>query len=53
MSEQRYDDAAARQDAPPPTPRWVQLLGVAAVIVITVLILALIGGGHSPGRHGG
>ena len=36
----------------PPTPRWVKVFGIVALI-LAVLVVAklLIGGGHGPGRH--
>lgn len=42
-------------DPLPPRPRWVKVvLGVAAVIIVAVVVLALAGGGdHGPGRHAG
>lgn len=40
---------------PHPSPRWVKLLAVGAVIVVLAVVLAmlLVGGDHGPGRHGG
>ena len=43
------DDAGGGQG----TPRWVKVsLVVLAFAVIGVVVLALVGGGHGPGRHG-
>lgn len=35
------------------TPRWVKLfVGLAAVVILTLLVLQFVGGGqHGPGRH--
>ena len=34
------------------TPRWVKLLGIAAVVLLVLIGLALLSGGeHSPQRH--
>lgn len=40
-------------DTPPETPRWVKLLGLALLVAIALLVLALLvfGGDHGPGRH--
>jgi hypothetical protein len=39
-------------DAPPPAPRWVKVLGIAAVILVLAFVLShLVGGGfrnHGP-----
>jgi hypothetical protein len=42
-------------DAPPGLPSWVKylLLGLLAAVVIAVLAMLVVGGDHSPGRHGG
>lgn len=40
----------SRQASRPSTPPWVQLLGVAAIVVL-VLLAVLILAGHGPGRH--
>jgi hypothetical protein len=39
----------------PPTPRWVTVLGVLALVVLVVLLVARLVGGaeHGPGRHAG
>jgi hypothetical protein len=37
---------------PPSTPRWVKVSGiVAAVVVVAIVISALAGGEHGPGRY--
>jgi hypothetical protein len=34
------------------TPRWVKVFGlVAAIIVVLLVLIALLAGGHGPGRH--
>lgn len=54
MSDQQHSHPTARQDEPPSTPTWVKLLGVGAVLLIIMAVLALISGsGHGPGMHGG
>ena len=42
-------------DEPPALPRWVKLLGVgtAAIVLLAILAMLLIGGEHGPGMHGG
>ena len=40
------DDSAARM------PRWVKIVGVIAILLVVVLVIALLGG-HGPGRHMG
>jgi hypothetical protein len=37
----------------PPTPRWVKLLGLAALVIglLFVLVMLLAGGDHGPSRH--
>lgn len=39
-------------DEAPPTPAWVKLLAVAALLVVVLFIaLHLLGGGFGPGMH--
>ena len=42
-------------DLPPyTTPRWVKIVGIIAlvlVLLVGILLLAGVGGGHGPGRH--
>jgi hypothetical protein len=33
------------------TPRWVKVFAVVGLVLVVVLIVALLGG-HGPGRHG-
>jgi hypothetical protein len=35
----------------PGTPRWVKLSGIMVVIVILLVGIILLTGGHGPGRH--
>lgn len=36
----------------PPTPRWVKVFGIIAIVaVVLFVVLQFIGGGHGPGRH--
>jgi hypothetical protein len=51
-------DASAEPDggaaAPyPGTPRWVKLLGIAALVVVLLVLAVMlaVGGQHGPGRH--
>jgi hypothetical protein len=37
---------------PPVTPRWVKVFGIVALAVTVLVIIALLTGGHGPGRHG-
>ena len=47
MSDQ---DSGASQK--PPLPRWVKISAVvAAIILVVVVVKALAGGDHGPGRH--
>ena len=42
------------RSGPPGIPRWVKVSGlIAALIVLVVVALMLIGGDHGPGRHTG
>jgi hypothetical protein len=35
------------------TPLWVKVFGAVAILVIAVLVvIAVVGGDHGPGRHG-
>jgi hypothetical protein len=38
---------------PPPTPRWVKALALAALamLALVVLLMLVVGGEHGPGRH--
>ena len=38
------------REAPPGTPRWVKAFGI-AFLVLVLLIVTMIAGGHGPGRH--
>ncbi|GAB3836395.1 hypothetical protein ACFPIJ_22535 [Dactylosporangium cerinum] len=40
------EDGAARM------PRWVKIVGVAAILLVVLLVVALLSG-HGPGRHMG
>jgi hypothetical protein len=47
-------DAGVGSDrgSPPGTPRWVKVFGmIALVLVVAIVIVLLVGGGHGPGRH--
>ncbi|MDQ3915044.1 MAG: hypothetical protein M3323_06890 [Actinomycetota bacterium] len=46
MSQQRSNQAG-----PPPRPRWVQVSAIVAAVVVAVLLVLAIAGGHGPGRH--
>jgi hypothetical protein len=37
----------------PGTPRWVKLLGIAALLVVLLVLVVMlaVGGQHGPGRH--
>lgn len=49
MDEQQRDDPEAVEHA---MPRWVKSFIAAALIVaLLVVVLALLGGDHGPGRH--
>lgn len=46
--------AKADRESPPSTPRWVKVLGIIALIVALLIVIALVtdlGGPHGPGRH--
>ena len=55
--ETRVDGAPERSaEAPPATPRWVKVLGIAAVVLVLLVGVMLLTGGpgeHGPGRHSG
>ena len=63
MADRRaHPDASADRSAEPDrgpaaaypgTPRWVKLLGIAALVVVLLVIIAMLaaGGQHGPGRH--
>lgn len=52
MTRQSTKPAAA-SDQPPPMPRWVKrsCYVAAAVILLMIAAMALVGGEHGPGRH--
>lgn len=52
MTRQSTKPVAA-SDQPPPMPRWVKrsCYVAAAVILLMIAAIALIGGEHGPGRH--
>ncbi len=35
------------------TPRWVKVFGVIALVLVVLLAILLLSGGHGPGRHTG
>lgn len=40
---------------PPGVPRWVKILGLAVLLLLLVVLVAMVlgvGGEHGPGRHG-
>ena len=43
------------RDAPPPTPRWVKVSGVIALLVVLVIVVLHLTGNSlgGPGSHGG
>jgi hypothetical protein len=45
--------ADAGQDQPPGMPRWVKLMGIALVVLVVAMVVAMLvlGGDHGPGRH--
>lgn len=48
------EEAIARAESDPRTPRWVKGLGIVVLLVVVafvVLQLAGVGGHHGPGRH--
>jgi hypothetical protein len=46
------DAAEPGRDARPATPLWVKLFGaIALAVVLVFVVLLVLGGGHSPGRH--
>lgn len=41
-------------ESPPPAPRWVRAFGIAAMLIVVLLIVMVLsghGGPHSPLRH--
>jgi hypothetical protein len=53
MDDPDNDVVRGRRDAPPPTPRWVKVSVIVALIVALLIGVLLLfgGGGHGPGRH--
>ena len=47
------DDTGAGPDREPTTssPRWVRIFGIIAAIVILLIAILLLTGGHGPRRH--
>jgi hypothetical protein len=47
------DDRGVTLDHQPTTstPRWVKVFGVIALVLLLLLVIALLTGGHGPGRH--
>ena len=35
------------------TPRWVKVFAVVGAVVIVLIVVMLVAGGHGPGRHTG
>lgn len=54
-SREPDDRGGAPGSAPTGMPRWVKLLGVAALAVLAVIVVVLLvaGGDHGPARHMG
>lgn len=40
-------------DATSGPPRWVKVFGITAVVVLVLVVIMLLAGGHNPGRHSG
>lgn len=58
MSDYSDFDANARlttdAESPPPAPRWVKAFGIAAIVLVVLLVVTVAsghGGPHSPLRH--
>jgi hypothetical protein len=49
------NDGGTTQDGPPGMPRWVKVSAIVTglLVVLVVVALAVGGGNHGPGRHGG
>jgi hypothetical protein len=46
------DPAPPSNQTPPPRPTWVKVSLIVAVVVIgVVVVMAIAGGDHGPGRH--
>jgi hypothetical protein len=47
-----HTELTPERQTPPPTPRWVKVFGIIAIVVVVLfVVLQFIGGGHGPGRH--
>lgn len=50
-TDEDTDDASSRgadRGSPPATPRWVIVLGIIAVALVVVFVVAMLLGGHRP-----
>ncbi len=49
-----YTGVGPDRGSPPSTPRWVQVFGIIALVLVLLVVVMLVtgrGGGHGPGRH--
>ena len=53
MDPNENEDRSSHSRTAPPVPRWVVLLAIAGVAILTiaVIVMLLSGGEHGPGRH--
>jgi hypothetical protein len=47
------DPASDRPESTHPTPRWVKRLWAIGALLVVLMIVLLVSGGHGPGRHQG
>jgi hypothetical protein len=47
------DDTGVGPDheSTPGTPRWVKVFAVIGLVLVLLFVIALVSGGHGPGRH--
>jgi hypothetical protein len=53
MSDSSFDrdPDVGGEPGPTGTPRWVKVFGVVALVLVLIVIVGLVTGGHGPSRH--
>jgi hypothetical protein len=47
------DPTKSHEPTPPGVPTWVKVSAIIAAVLVAILVVALLMGGHGPGRHMG